>query len=187
MAAKTAHSPHAEILRQRVLTVLGRLSASSIAQALQAPNELEMLSIIGAAASGKRPANVDAMVAERLAAARFKERIATEAGGLLDARQVLRISKLTTTQAVYKAAGERRLLAVETDDGLRYPAFQFMGNLPKALPRILKAAPNTGGWAMMQFLFGRHEGLTSNRPLDLLNRDEHEIERAVCFARALED
>lgn len=48
-----------EALRERVLAVVGRLSTSSVADALRAPSEVEMFSIIAAAAAGKLPPEID--------------------------------------------------------------------------------------------------------------------------------
>lgn len=46
-------------LRERVLRVLKRLSTSSVVDALRAPSEVEMFSIIAAAAAGKPPQEVE--------------------------------------------------------------------------------------------------------------------------------
>ena len=76
---------------------------------------------------------------------------------------------------------------METGEGSRYPAFQFYGDLASTLPRVLEAAPKTSGWAILQYLFARHEGLAGDRPIDLLKGDEAEIERVERLARTLED
>lgn len=124
---------------------------------------------------------------QQLSAIRFKREAAQAAGGLLDVEDVQALLGHRTKQAVYKAAQEHRLLGVEDGGRQRFPACQFDGTRVRpGVQAILKAAPETSGWRILQYLFGREEGLGGARPIDLVKGSVSDIERAARFARRLE-
>ncbi len=118
----------------------------------------------------------------------FKRRLVEAGGGAFDAEAVRKLLGHKTVQAVYKAARDRRLLMIEDNGAKLFPAIQFDGNVVRsAIPRILMAAPEASGWAVLQYLVGGDEGLGDERPIDLIKGNEEDIERAVRFARKLDD
>lgn len=130
----------------------------------------------------------DAELAEqRRNAAKFKREIAQAAGGLLDAAAARAVIGVSTEEAVYKAAAERRILAVENEGELRFPLCQFGdGQVLPGIRAILGVAPNTNGWRVLQYLYDSEEGLAGDRPIDLIRGSRSDMERAVRFARRLE-
>lgn len=52
---------------------------------------------------------------------------------------------------------------------------------------VLKAAPNTSGWRLLQYLLHSEDGLAGDKPIDLIRGSKEDIERAVRFATRLED
>jgi len=130
------------------------------------------------------PALRDSLVA----AADFKRRMLTSAGGALTAAQVREVLGHKSLQAVYKAAKERRLLMVDDNGQQFFPAFQFReGSVLPGLVAVLEAAPQTDGWGVLQYLVSGDQGLGGQRPLDLLTGGPGDVSRAIRFARALED
>ncbi len=118
----------------------------------------------------------------------FKRRMIEAAGGALTAEKVRELLGHKTIQAVYKAVKDRRLLMVEDNGTKLFPAFQFDGNaiLP-GIAGVLGAAPQTSGWAVLQFLVAGDEGLDGAKPIDLLRGSAADVEQVVRFARTLED
>ncbi|MFC6438266.1 hypothetical protein ACFSLT_30100 [Novosphingobium resinovorum] len=110
------------------------------------------------------------------------------AGGALTAEKVRELLEHKTIQAVYKAVKDRRLLMVEDNGTKLFPVFQFDGNtiLP-GVARVLSAVPQTGGWAILQFLVAGDEGLDGRKPIDMLRGSAAEIDLVVRFAQTLED
>jgi len=129
------------------------------------------------------------VAAERITnAIAFKRRMIDSAGGALTAEKVRELLGHKTTQAVYKAVKDRRLLMVEDNGTKLFPVFQFDGNaIIPGIPKVLNAAPNTTGWAVLQFLVSGDEGLDGSSPIELLKGSDAEVERVVRFARTLED
>lgn len=130
----------------------------------------------------------DAELAEmRLKTARFKREIAQAAGGLVDAAAVQAKMGVSTEEAVYSAAAERRLLAVDDDGELRFPLCQFaQGQVLPGIQAILEVTPTTSGWRLLQYLFAQVDGLAGDRPIDLIQGSRSDLERAIRFARRLE-
>ena len=62
---------------------------------------------------------------QRLNAERFKHELAQASGGLLHAESIRVMLGFSTRDEVYRAATERRILAVEDDGQLRFPFCQF--------------------------------------------------------------
>jgi hypothetical protein len=118
----------------------------------------------------------------------FKRRMIDAAGGALTAEKVRELLGHKTIQAVYKAVKDRRLLMVEDNGTKLFPVFQFDGNaiLP-GIARLLSAVPQTGGWAILQFLVAGDEGLDGRKPIDMLRGSAAEIDQVVRFAQTLED
>lgn len=131
----------------------------------------------------------DPEAAERITnAIAFKRRLIDAAGGALTAEKVRALLGHKTIQAVYKAVKDRRLLMVEDNGTKLFPVFQFDGNaiLP-GISKVLNAAPQTTGWAILQYLVGGDEGLDGMSPIELLKGSDAKVERVVRFARTLED
>ena len=123
-----------------------------------------------------------------VATAEFKRRMLTGAGGALTAAQVREVLGHKSLQAVYKAVKERRLLMVEDNGQQLFPAFQFHeGLVSPVVPALLKAAPNTDGWGILQFLTSGDQGLGDQRPLALIKGGPDDVSRVIRFARTLED
>lgn len=139
-------------------------------------------------ASGVPAFSLDERLKEQqLNAIRFKHDLAEKAGGLLDVEDVMLLLGYKTRQAVYKAAGERRLLVVEDAGTNRYPACQFDDNaIRPGIPEILKAAPTTTGWRILQYLLRSEDGLAGRTPLSLIADGPEGIATAVRFAKRLE-
>ena len=118
----------------------------------------------------------------------FKRRLIDAAGGALTAEKVRALLGHKTIQAVYKAVKDRRLLMVEDNGTKLFPVFQFDGNaiLP-GISKVLNAAPQTTGWAILQYLVGGDEGLDGMSPIELLKGSDSKVECVVRFARTLED
>jgi len=120
--------------------------------------------------------------------AAFNRRMLDGAGGALSARQLREVLGHKIVQAVYKAVKERRLLMVDEDGARLFPALQYDGASERpAIPRLLAAAPNASGWAILQYLGSGDDGLDGARPIDLIKGDDADVERLVRLARPLED
>lgn len=124
---------------------------------------------------------------QRLNAARFKRDLGQLAGGLLDAEEVRIMLGYVSKQAVYKAVAKRRLLAVKDGGRLRFPRCQFHNaHILPGMTAILRAVPETSGWRILQYLYAQVDGLAGARPIELINGPSPDLERAVRFARHLE-
>ncbi|PQA88326.1 hypothetical protein CW354_08480 [Marinicaulis flavus] len=191
MASATQKSANEldHLLIQRLETgmgkVLGRLSAEKKRKILKSADTPELLYSI----LKLMPVSIeDAEKVEDAAnAVRFRQRMLKAAGGALKAEDVRQLLGYKSVQAVYKAANNRRMLVVE-DGGVKlFPKFQFAGGvLNPAIADVLGAAPNTSGWAILQFLVSGDEGLGKASPIALLRKGPAEAERVARFARALE-
>ena len=62
-----------------------------------------------------------------------------------------------------------------------------MINRRPGLIAVLQAAPNTSGWRLLQYLLRAEAGLAGDKPIDLIRGSPEDIERAVRFARRLEE
>lgn len=119
--------------------------------------------------------------------AKFKSEIVTAAGGVLDAEAVQALLELPSVGAVHKAVRHRKLLAVEDGGRLWFPNCQFArGRVIPGIQAILKAAPATSGWRILMYLYYQEDGLAGDRPIDLVKGSQADLERAVRFARRLE-
>lgn len=179
------------ILRERLIASVDRIvrmmDADAKAQAAQSP---DVPSLVLSLARGMPATETDdpALKDSIIAAAEFKRRLLAAAGGALTAGQVREVLGHKSLQAVYKAAKERRLLAVDDNGQQLFPAFQFHeGGVWPAIPDILAAAPRTESWRILQFMVSGDQGLGSERPIDLLKGDAEDVRRVVRFARTLED
>ena len=116
----------------------------------------------------------------------FKRRLTEESGGMMSADEVEALLGLSRA-AVRDAISARELFAVEDDRELYFPALQFDGaSVRPELIAVLKAAPNTSGWRLLQYLLHAEDGLAGNKPVDLIRGSADDIERAVRFAERLE-
>lgn len=127
--------------------------------------------------------------AERLArTAEFKRDLVERAGGALTAEQVQKLLGHKSVQAVHKAVASRRLLAVDDNGRKLFPAFQFDGgSVASGMAAVLAATPTTSPWALLQFMVEGDEGLSAERPIDMVKSGPKIIERLVRFASTLED
>ena len=164
------------------------IPTTAIDRALSAKDFYGFIAAIFASTPVSNPAD-DRLKEQQFNAARFKRDMAERAGGLLEVAAVRESLGHRTRQAVYKAAREHRLLAVDDGGQLRFPACQFVDGAPvRGLKEVLTAAPATSGWRMLQYLLVPEEGLAGRRPLDLLRSGSpEELEIAIRFARRLED
>jgi hypothetical protein len=128
--------------------------------------------------------NQDLQAAEELEA-----ELADAAGGLLSARDVGHLlPHLSEKSLIDAASAERRILSVDANSEQLFPACQFEGTkILDGIPEVLKAAPTTDGWRILQFLFGKSDGLRGMRPIDLLRSRPSDRARVIAFARTLED
>jgi len=118
----------------------------------------------------------------------FKREMLELAGGGLTVGDVQTRLQYPTTRAVCDAVESRRLLAVDDNGTKLFPAFQFDGGqIIPAMNDILQAVPNANPWAILQYMVRGDEGLGDDLPMDLIRQGDHAIERAVRFARTLED
>ena len=116
----------------------------------------------------------------------FKRRLTEDSGGMMSADEVQALLDLPS-EAVRKAISAREVFAVEDDGEVRFPVLQFDGaSVRPGLIAVLKAAPNTSGWRLLQYLLHAEDGLAGNKPVDLIRGSAEDIERAVRFARRLE-
>ncbi len=180
-----------DILGERIKASVARvLSMMPMAAKVAAASSADVSSLFLNLARGIPAAQTDdpELTESILNAAAFKRRMLERAGGALSAEQVREVLGHKTIQAVYKAVKERRLLMVE-DNGVKlFPACQFGdGVVLAAIPRILSVAPRTSGWGILQYLASGDEGLGEAKPIDLIRGSEADIDRAVTFARTLED
>jgi hypothetical protein len=117
----------------------------------------------------------------------FKRRLTDESGGMISADAVQVLLNLPTIEAVRNAICAREVFGVEDDGEMRFPVFQFDGGTVRpGLIAILKAAPKTSGWRLLQYLLHSEDGLAGDKPIDLMRGSKEDIERAVRFARRLE-
>lgn len=164
------------------------LSQTAISRALSAKDQVGFLSEILASTPANDPAD-ERLKQQQIHAARFKRELAQEAGGLLEVDDVMKLMGYGTKQAAYKAARDRRLLAVMDGVRLRFPACQFVDGAPApGLREVLDAASRTSGWRILQYLLVPEHGLSGRKPIDLLKTgNPADREMAVRFAGRLED
>ena len=118
----------------------------------------------------------------------FKHRLIEESGGMLSADEVQALLDLPSLEAVGNAISAREVFAVEDEEELGFPILQFDGgSVCPGLIAVLKAAPNTSAWRLLQFLLRAEDGLAGDKPVDLIRGSAEDIERAIRFARRLED
>ncbi|WP_051504113.1 hypothetical protein [Sphingomonas jaspsi] len=121
-------------------------------------------------------------------AANFKCRLIAESGGMMNADEIRVILDLSTVEEVRNCVAAREVLAVDDNGELRFPVLQFDGRRVRpGLIAILKAAPDTSGWRLLQYLLRSEDGLAGDKPIDLIQGSGKDIERAVRFAKRLED
>jgi hypothetical protein len=181
-----------EMLRNRIENsidkVIRTIPKEALTAALESPGLTEFFAQLVWGLPALDEEEEEELRRQRLHAVRFKHEMAEAAGGLLDADVVSTMLGYTSRQALHKAIKERRLLAVKDAGRQRFPACQFDGNsVFSGVQQILKAAPNTNGWRILQYLFGRDEGLNGDRPIDLIKGSSEDIQRAIRVARTLED
>lgn len=117
----------------------------------------------------------------------FKLRLTEEAGGMMSADEVQALLKLPTKEALLNAESAREVFAVEENGELHFPILQFdEGKVRPGLIEVLKAAPRTSGWRLLQYLLHSEDGLAGDKPIDLIRGSPEDIDRAVRFARRLE-
>lgn len=118
----------------------------------------------------------------------FKRKLSEEAGEMLSLDEVQAFLNLPSHEAVLNAISARELLAVEYEGELRFPNFQFEGaNVRPGSIAVLKAAPTTSEWRLLQNFLYADEGLAGDKPIDLIRGSPEDIDRAVRFARRLEE
>lgn len=191
MTRATAAASVDTILRDRLIASVDRIvhmmGAAAKAEAARSPDVPSL--VLNLMRGLPTTETDDASLKDSLvAAADFKRRMLSQAGGALTAAQAREVLGHKSLQAVYKAVKERRLLMVEDNGTQLFPAFQFKeGAALSAIPQILEAAPHTDGWGILQYLVSGDQGLGGARPLDLLKGGPDDISRVVRFARTLED
>jgi hypothetical protein len=189
--ASRSAAPIDTILRERIIAsadrIVGMMEPAARAEAAKTPDVPSLvLSLVRGlpVSESDDPAIKESIVA----AAEFKRRLLTAAGGALTAGQVREIRGHKTVQAVYKAARDRRLLMVDDNGRKLFPAFQFREDVvAPAIEDILNAAPHTDGWRILQFMVSGDRGLGADRPLDLIKGGPEDLRRVVRFAETLED
>lgn len=118
----------------------------------------------------------------------MKRRLMEESGGVLSLDEVQALLNLPNHEVALNAVSTRELLAVEYDGELRFPIFQFEGaKIRPGSSAVLKAAPRTSEWRLLQHFLYADEGLPGDKPIDLVRRSPKGIDRAVRFARRLEE
>lgn len=180
-----------QLLRDRILAsaerIIKLMPASAKAAAIRS---IDVPSLVFNLARGIPAVETDnPEAAEKLTKSiAFKRRMIDAAGGALTAEKVRELLGHKTIQAVYKAVKDRRLLMVEDNGTKLFPVFQFDGNriLP-GIARLLSAVPQTGGWAILQFLVAGDQGFDGRKPIEMLRGSAAEIDHVVRFAQTLED
>ena len=118
----------------------------------------------------------------------FKRKLIEESGGMMSAVEVQALLGFPTPEEVRNAASAREVLAVEDDGEFRFPVLQFdKGKVRPGLIAVLQAAPNTSGWRLLQYLLRAEDGLAGDKPINLIRGSPEDIERALRFARRLEE
>jgi hypothetical protein len=179
------------ILRERLIASVDRIvhmmGPAAKAEAAKSP---DVPSLVLSLVRGLPVTEADdpKLTASIIAAAEFKRRLLTAAGGALTAGQVREVLGHKSLQAVYKAVKEHRLLMVEDNGRQLFPAFQFReGAVLPAISEVLATAPRAEGWRVLQFMVSGDQGLGAQRPIDLIKGSAQDIGRVVRFARTLED
>ena len=112
------------------------------------------------------------------------------AGGLLSAQDVQRkLGSLGETRTIDASAAKLQLLAIGRNGEWLFPACQFEGStVLEGISDILKAAPTTDSWRILQFLLGKADGLGGGRPIEMLRSGRaNDRNRVIAVARTLED
>ncbi|QAY80286.1 hypothetical protein [Sphingosinicella sp. BN140058] len=169
-------------------SVAGDIPAAALDSALAAKDTIGFLVAMLRAAPVSNSTD-ERLREQQLHAARFKREMADAAGGLFDAAEVADLLGYKSKNAVYKAAAERRIFAVDDGGRHKFPTCQFKDSAPlPGLREVLAAAPNTVGWRILQYLLVPEEGLDGRRPIDLLRSGTSSDRNiAVRFAARLED
>ena len=179
-----------DVLRRRAAAGVERLvemGPEAVMEALATPNEVEFFGYIMNELASHAAPDMEDMAKQQAAAARFRARIAEEAGGFMTAADAAQLAN-SSVQAIYKATIERRLISIEDCNRKLFPRFQFEDKVREPVIELLRATPSSSGWEIMQFIFGRPEGLEGKRPIDLLRRGKpDEVAAVLRFGRALED
>jgi hypothetical protein len=178
----------ADIAAVRFYKTIAELPNSAIDKALSADDPYGFMAAILESTPVKDPAD-ERLKEQQANAARFKRDLAHKAGGLLEVEDVMTLLDYGTRQAAYKAVRDHRLLAVMDGGRYRFPNCQFVDGAPVAgLKDVLKAAPETNGWRMLQYLLVPEQGLAGRRPLDFLkSKKDDERAIAVRFAGRLDE
>jgi hypothetical protein len=166
-------------------------SLEALAQALEAATDFgAVASALSSSGIPKAVLDLDPLVDALARGATERDRLATQAGGLLSAVEAGRALGISR-QAVDKRRRGGQLLAVKVAGDWRYPAIQIDvdGQVSRLLPAVLEDGANVGmtGWAMLDFLLAPDEALGGLTPLEHLRRDvadSGEVRRLLQAAKA---
>jgi hypothetical protein len=118
----------------------------------------------------------------------FQRYLLLRAGGALTSEEVALRLGLHSAQPVQDAVISHQLLGLDFKGEQVFPAFQFVGDqIAQGMAAVLLAAPNTTGWALLQYIVEGDEGLGSELPMDLVRGGPDDVARAARFARTLEE
>lgn len=177
--ARTEGELMREAFRRRAGHALERLARSAsledLAQALEAPTDYGAIArALGGSAVSDAVLDLDPLADALARGATERERLASQAGGMLSAGQVARALGGISRQAVDKRRRANQLLAVRVASDWRYPAAQIGadGVIPTALPSVLASASDLGmgPWTTLDFLLTPDSTLGGLTPIEVLHR-----------------
>jgi hypothetical protein len=134
------------------------------------------------------PADLYAIRRTREQTARFREDMATRAGGMYDRAHVAAMLNVTPA-AIEKQRQRRQILGVPYGSEIRSPAAEFVnGAAVSHLKRVLETMGDTDPWEQLMLLTTPLEGFGDSREtmLQLLARrpDPEEVRQIVALASA---
>lgn len=173
-----------DTLRRKALEKL----TLAIAKAVEAASDDTLADIVGSSdlrhaltvaprdIAPEAPADIAAIKAAREKTAKFREEMATRAGGMYDRTQVAAMLGVSTA-AIEKQRQRRQILGVPYGPEIRYPAAQFVnGETVGHLKRILEAFDDNNPWQQLMLLTTPLEGFEADPRtlLELLARRPNE-------------
>lgn len=174
------------IFRERAERFLDRLSRTAprgvLERAIAQPSDYGSLAFLLADDRAVAPEYraLDPFARMRARAEGLKAALAERAGGLAPASEIAAETRVTR-QALSKAAGEGRLIAIRTSGGLLFPRCQFHeGRLIQGLSAVLRALRVTDPWTRLSFLLSANARLGGRSPLETLR--DGRVEEAVAAA-----
>lgn len=159
-----------DTLRRKALDKL----TLAIAKAVESASEDTLADIVGTSdlrhalaiaprdLAPESPADLEAIKAAREKTARFREDMATRAGGMLDRTHVAMMLGVSVA-AIEKQRQRRQILGVPYGSEIRYPAAQFVnGETVGHLKRVLEAFGDLDPWEQLMLLTTPLEGFGSD-------------------------